>query len=267
MLKNNVMLSGKLVFCFFFFFALGLPLIVHGPFPRWRYSLPTIRNHRDSGIPSPWTAIPLSLAPPLKTPGGANNGAVYIFNRNVGGKEERGLIKKLILFDPDPGIFFGVAVAVSGDVAVVGVPGEERYGSADIGAIYIYDLNHGGIDNRGLVKHEFRQLDYDAGDRFGEAVSLKDDVDIAGTDAGAAYVYYRNQGGDDNWGRVKRLTAPEAAASDSLGQAVSVAENSILVGATYHDIGGLSNRGAVYVFAQPFPWLIMYPAFLDADTF
>ncbi|MCH7811589.1 MAG: FG-GAP repeat protein, partial [Chloroflexi bacterium] len=56
--------------------------------------------------------------------------------------------------------------------------------------------------------------DAQAGDQFGFSVAVSGDTavvgaffeDAGGTDAGAAYVFQRDQGGADNWGQVKKLT-------------------------------------------------------------
>jgi len=63
-------------------------------------------------------------------------------------------------------------------------------------------------------------------DRFGASVSLSGDTVVVGAhtadvggnaDQGAAYVFYRDQGGPYAWGQVAKLTAADGAAGDHFG--------------------------------------------------
>ena len=64
-----------------------------------------------------------------------------------------------------------------------------------------------------------------AGDQLGWTVGISGDTaivgtrydDDAGSNSGSAYVFQRNEGGADNWGEVKKLTASDAAASGRPG--------------------------------------------------
>ncbi|MBW2459985.1 MAG: FG-GAP repeat protein, partial [Deltaproteobacteria bacterium] len=71
--------------------------------------------------------------------------------------------------------------------------------------------------------------------------------DEGGSDRGAAYVFYRNQNGNDLWGQVAKLTASDAEDLDEFGAAVAVNGTTAIVGARGEDGGG-SDRGAAYVF-------------------
>ena len=48
---------------------------------------------------------------------------------------------------------------------------------------------------------------------------------------GAAFVFERNQGGADNWGHTKKITAAAGAASDRFGNSVSISGDTVVVGA------------------------------------
>ena len=70
---------------------------------------------------------------------------------------------------------------------------------------------------------------------FGQSVSISGDTVVVGAFLnnnfrGAAYVYSRNQGGADNWGEVKKLTASDGAADDNFGCSVSINVDTIVVG-------------------------------------
>ena len=92
--------------------------------------------------------------------------------------------------------------------------------------------------------------DADVFDRFGHSVAVSGDVavvgayweDSGGSNAGAAYVYERSQGGVGNWGEVKKLIASDAEAGDFFGSSVAIDGDTAVVGA--------SREGAAYVFQR-----------------
>jgi len=89
---------------------------------------------------------------------------------------------------------------------------------------------------------------------YGHAVEIDGDQvvvtapgdDQAATDAGAAFVLGRNQGGPDNWGQVHKLIPTDAGAGDFFGQACAIDGNLVVVSSLQGD-GSLSH-GAVYFF-------------------
>ena len=96
------------------------------------------------------------------------------------------------------------------------------------------------------------------GDQFGWSVAVSGDTavvgawleDDGGSDAGAAYVFQRDQGGADNWGEVEKLTASDAEADDRFGGGVAVSGDTAVVGAIGKDAGGGDFAGAAYVFER-----------------
>ena len=84
--------------------------------------------------------------------------------------------------------------------------------------------------------NEIAQLaagDPEAGDELGLAVAIDGDTMVVGAwrgddecpadpncDSGAAYVFYRDQGGSDNWGLVKKLTSSDGEAAHSIERTV-----------------------------------------------
>ena len=54
--------------------------------------------------------------------------------------------------------------------------------------------------------------------------------DDAGTDAGAAYIFQRDQGGAGNWGQVIKLAASDGEADDRFGISVAVSGDTVVVG-------------------------------------
>ena len=187
--------------------------------------------------------------------GGGNAGAAYVFQRDQGGAGNWGEVKKLTASDAGVNDQFGSSVAVSGDTAAVGARQPE--GLADeTGAAYVFQRNAGGAGNWGEVK-KLTASDADQSDFFGGSVAVSGDTavvgavgeDAGGGNAGAAYVFQRDQGGAGNWGEVKKLTASDAQANDLFGRSVSISGDTAAVGALFEDAGG-SKAGAAYVFQR-----------------
>ncbi len=181
-----------------------------------------------------------------------NRGSAHVFERNQGGVDNWGQVKKLIADDGAAGNWFGLDVSVDGDTTVVGA----RYAESNQGAAYIFYRNQGGADNWGQVK-KLTADDGAAGDIFGHRVSVSEDTmvitaalaNIGGrSEQGAAYVFYRDQGGIDNWGQVAKLVASDGGALDHFGSSVSIIENMTLIGSPLADVGGNDDQGASYVF-------------------
>ena len=190
--------------------------------------------------------------------GGNDAGAAYIFQRDEGSADNWGELKKLLASDAQPGDSFGFSVTISGDTAVVGAVFEDA-GGDDAGAAYLFQRDQGGADSWGEVAM-LTASDAQAGDLFGWSVAVSGDSavvgaffeDAGGLFAGAAYLFQRDQGGADNWGEVKKLTASDAQGGDEFGSGVAVSGDTAVVGAALEDAGG-SEAGAAYVFEEPLP--------------
>ena len=153
---------------------------------------------------------------------------------------------------------FAAAVSVKGDVLVVGAPGADFGGSTDQGAAYVFLRNAAGADQWG-EELKLTVVDGAAADGFGGAVSVDGDViavgarwATVGTNAGqgVVYVFERDAGGVNAWGRVARLTASDGAGNDQFGGAVAVDGDAVYVGAATAGAGTNAEQGAVYVFAR-----------------
>ena len=189
--------------------------------------------------------------------GGNLAGAAYVFQRDRGGADNWGEVKKLTASDAYADDWFGFNVAVSGDSAIVGAQGEDAAGYS-AGAAYIFQRDEGGADNWGEVK-KLIASDAQVSDNFGHNVAMSGDTTIVGAlledgdagfaDEGAAYVFQRNQGGPDNWGEVSKLTASDGQNGDRFGFGVAVSVDAAVVGAYQEDAGG-SDAGAAYVFKR-----------------
>lgn len=147
---------------------------------------------------------------------------------------------------------FGVSVAISGDVAVVGASGQ----FLSKGAVYVY--RHNSMTEAWDLEASLAAGEGQSGDRFGASVSVDSAAgvvavgafngDVPGiTNCGSVYVYLYSGGA---WGFEAELSASDAAAGDEFGGSVSVSGGTIVVGARGHEDPGLFNSGAAYVFVS-----------------
>ncbi len=142
----------------------------------------------------------------------------------------------------------GTAVALSGDVAAIG-SNEENMGSLS-GSVLVCESAAGAWTPVARLTSPSGSPD----DFFGRAVALDGATLLVGAPgdsataayAGAAYVFER---GDSTWTLTAKLVAPDGVADDSLGRAVAINGDTVLVGAPGVDGAGL-DRGAVYVFER-----------------
>ena len=91
---------------------------------------------------------------------------------------------------------------------------------------------------------------------FGDSVSVSGDTAVVGASqedapsymSGAAFVFYRNEGGPNAWGQVAKLSADEPTGMETFGSSVWVDGDTIMVGAPGADVGDNPLQGVVYVF-------------------
>lgn len=161
---------------------------------------------------------------------GPGSGSAYVFERNIGGTNAWGYVCKLTASDAAACDYFGVAVAVDGDVAIVSASGDDGFR----GSAYVFQRNAGGTNAWGQVA-KIIAPDGSSSDFFGVSVSVAGDVAIVGAEQddnlGSAYVFERNMGGTNAWGFVRKLTASDGAVDDHFGYSVSADGDAALVGA------------------------------------
>jgi uncharacterized repeat protein (TIGR01451 family) len=156
-------------------------------------------------------------------------------------------INKLTADVPTASDYFGTGVSVSGEYAIVGANNDD-----DTGTAYIYAKDQGGADNWG----QLAKLTADDGatsDAFGTSAAIDGDYAIIGAfnndTTGSAYIFYKDQGGVDNWGQLAKLNADDAGAGDFFGNAVAISGNYVIVGANLEAEAGMM-AGAAYVFSK-----------------
>lgn len=152
---------------------------------------------------------------------------------------------------------FAASVASSNDYIIAGSPSDDGIGEAttDSGCLYIFYRNSGGI-NRWREKERLYPDIVTAGDQFGKSVAIDKDTVVAGAwkahvdtnaDAGAVYVFNRNEGGTGNWGQQARLVAGDPIQNSNFGCSVDIADKYLIAGA-YRSYKDTTKTGAAYIF-------------------
>ncbi len=144
---------------------------------------------------------------------------------------------------------FGRAVAVSGNVAVVGAEQNNDEGIRS-GAVYVFREQAGSW----IFEAELHPMNPQALEYFGTSVAIEGDVivvgargtKVSGWSLGAAYVFRYDQG-SKTWLEEDILIDPNALDGDRFGTSVSISNDVILVGATGDDVNGPA-AGAAHVF-------------------
>ena len=182
--------------------------------------------------------------------GGYRSGAAYVFQRNQGGTDEWGEVKKLTATDNQEYLYFGKSVSIDQDTLVVG---------ALFRGAYVFQRDQGGFDQWGEVK-KLTASDGDSGNYFGWSISISGDTLVVGADSqkyegivtGAAYIFQRNHAGIDEWGEVKKLIASDAQYYDEFGESVAISGDTVVIGAYDEDLDGdiVDSAGAAYVFQR-----------------
>jgi hypothetical protein len=130
---------------------------------------------------------------------------------------------------------FGRAIALHDGFLAVGAP-LDSVPAVNQGSAYIFRRNGGGADNWGLVK-KITAGDGAANDSFGISVALSDAFlvvgaifdDDRGSDSGSAYVFDRNQGGADQWGQVRKITAGDGSVDNLFGGSLALHEEVLVI--------------------------------------
>jgi hypothetical protein len=183
---------------------------------------------------------------------GAHVGAAYVFRWDGAGWIEQ---IKLLASDGEDGDNLGSSVAISGETVVVGAPKEDHGGSSNLGAAYIFERNHGGPDNWGEVAKLIADDGY-SDDEFGISVAIDGDIAVVGIEGynngpnryGAAYIFYRDQGGPDNWGFVRKITAGDPDLRSRFGWSVDIKGDLAVVGRPGNKYS--EDIGAAYIFGR-----------------
>jgi uncharacterized repeat protein (TIGR01451 family) len=139
--------------------------------------------------------------------------------------------------------YFGRAVAISGDAAVIGADGH----SSNRGEAYMFVKPAWGWGNSNETAR-LTASDGAAGDYFGASVGISGDTTVIGAYAnggkGEAYVFVKPASGWVTGSETTRLTASDGAAGERFGISVAISGDIAFIGAYWHN----NNGGAAYVY-------------------
>jgi hypothetical protein len=178
-------------------------------------------------------------------------GRAFVYHRDLGGPDAWGVAAELTPSPISALDGFGMQAALEGNTAIVAAPNDDVLG-ANTGSVFVFERDSGGPGAWGQVAYLLAS-DAAAGDRFGWSVALAGDLLVIGAiqddgeadEAGAAYVFRRDQGG---WREVQKLVSPSPHDFAYFGSSAVISHGQVLVGAR-NDSNGLLWGGAVYAFA------------------
>ncbi|HQR31713.1 MAG TPA: hypothetical protein PLK30_03180, partial [Blastocatellia bacterium] len=177
-----------------------------------------------------------------------NQGSAYVFTRSGTTWTQQA---KLTANDAAADDGFGYNVGISGDTVVIGAYHDDVTG-VDQGSAYVFTRT-------GLTWSPQQKLIADdgaAGDLFGYCVTISGDTIavgavfdkvLANVHQGSAYVFTRSGA---TWMQQQHLNALTGTTEDLYGGSISLSGNTLAVGAYQVDVGGISNKGTVYVYTR-----------------
>ncbi len=180
---------------------------------------------------------------------GNSCGAAYVYRFDGSSWTEE---QKLAATSADAEDLFGVSVAISDDVAVVGASFDDCPIGLNCGAAYVFRF-----DGAMWIEEQIlTAVDADVDDEFGLSVSVDGDVAIVGSprdfcssgaSCGSAHIF-RFDG--NAWIEEQKITAPDAAAFDQFGESVAVSGDTVIVGVQDDNcvVGGACGSAHIYRF-------------------
>ena len=183
----------------------------------------------------------------------ADAGAAYVFVRSAAS----GLWTqqaKLVASGGAAGDAFGSAVALSGNTALIGAPQAHLGDKVSAGAAYIFERDP--ASGAWTQQAKLTAADGQVGDSLGFSVALSAEraavgavyADVNGqVGAGAVYLF-RREAAAAAWPLEVRLAAADAARLDRGAFSITLAGNTLGIGAPEADLGGAMDAGAGYIF-------------------
>ena len=175
---------------------------------------------------------------------GADSGAAYVFVRGGTTWTQQA---RLTASDGRAGQRFGGGVSLYGNTVAVSSPADDTHGN-QAGAVYVFDR----VGGSWTESETLYAPDADAGDWFGDAVSLRGDRlavgapgdDTRASDAGALYVFLRSSG---SWSLSAELYASDSQADHLFGHYVAQGPELLVVSAQGDD-DVATDSGSIYLF-------------------
>lgn len=204
---------------------------------------------QQAGSP-PSSAPAASATPATSPPAEQSSTAVGEPSKATATTKEEHLTEqsRLVVDSPRPDDWFGTAVAIAGNYALVGSGGDDEQGE-DFGAAYFFERQDGNAWKRVAKLHGD---DIQRHVRFGYAVALSETIAVVGAEraaafSGAVYVFERREQGV--WKQTAHLNASDHHESQLFGARVALSGRRLIVGAQ-QDNGKGGSAGAAYLFER-----------------
>ena len=184
------------------------------------------------------------IGAPADDDAGTNFGASYVFRYDA---KSQTWVEQQKLLAPNGGWAFGGAVAIDGDLVVIGADSHVN-DEVTLGSAYVFRL-HGST----WVEEQELLPSADAGSAaFGSSVSIRGDVILIGARSegyGSAYVFrYDGEAPPGSrWVLEQKLLASDPNGIEQFGKSVAVDGDTVVIGAWVSNAGG-PGSGAAYVF-------------------
>jgi uncharacterized protein (TIGR03437 family) len=179
-----------------------------------------------------------------------SRGSAYVFVRNGGTWTQQ---TRLSAQDGASFDYFGYAVSLKGDTALVGAIYGPGGAGPDQGAVYVFVRGGTTWSQQARLNANETLL---AGAQFGAAVALDGDTAIVGApsytmtpsyaDVGVVFIFTRNGA---TWTQQARLNANDGEDGDAFGRTVALEGDTALIGAPNNAIT-FGGQGAAYVFTR-----------------
>jgi uncharacterized delta-60 repeat protein len=175
------------------------------------------------------------------------NGVAHIFVRTGTTWSPQ---QKLMANDGSGGDYFGISVAISGDTVIVGSEFTVINAELEAGEAFIFSRNGTTWTKQAKLLEPVTALRLSY---FGASVAVNGDTAVVGSPIdsnngnGAAYVFVRS---NNVWSVQPPLLPSNPSGADEFGNSVSVSGDTIIVGAPAHDVNGVNDQGAAYVFTR-----------------
>ncbi|MCZ6542515.1 MAG: FG-GAP repeat protein, partial [Planctomycetota bacterium] len=176
---------------------------------------------------------------------GDKSGSAYLFDTTTGRQ-----IAKLLPYGGAAGDWFGDSVAISGETAIVGAPGDDDNGTGS-GSAYLFDISDPANPMQ-LCQLLCKLLPDDGavGDIFGGSVAISGATAIVaaaydddnGSFSGSAYLFDTTSGE-----QIAQLLPEDGATDDLFGWSVAISGTTALAGALVDDDNG-DFSGSAYLF-------------------
>lgn len=177
---------------------------------------------------------------------GSKSGSAYIFDYDGVSWTQT---SKLIPDDGEAYDYFGRAVSLIENRAIIGSPGDDT-SDIDTGSVYIFEFDNTNWSQTSKIT----AVDRGPYNNFGTSVSLSDDKVLIGATgnqinnikSGAAYIYEFN---GSNWNFVTKLFSNNLSYNGEFGSSVSYSNGRAIVGAKgFNTNTNTYNQGAVFLF-------------------